>query len=120
MKPGVSLYRNMLNQQKAYRDAYVDLNKGILEFFKPFCNEENSRIKVDEYNFVVVRVAEDLPTEVVKKFQNDFGIKLMWEHKETIRDYRNVEGNETDATVYEYGFGPSAYFNQNGDEDEQE
>lgn len=106
MKKGSNLYKKMLLKQEEYKDSYMKLNNAVHEFFKSFCNDENSRIRVDEYNFVIVRCADDVPPELLRKFQNDFDVKLLWESKEHIKDYRNVEGNETNAIVYEYGFAP--------------
>lgn len=104
MKTEANLYKKMLTKQKEYQESFIELNRKILEFFDPVCDKETSRIKVDEYNFTIVRVTEKLPTEIIEKFQNDFDVLLLWEQKEHIKDYRNLE--VTEVSVYEYGFGP--------------
>lgn len=115
MRVGANLYKTMLTNQEKYKQSFIALDAKVREFFKGICDEENSRIRVDEYNFVIVRSSEEVPVEALREFQNEFDVKLMWEQDETIRDYRNVEGNETAVTVHEYGFAPKSI--QNGDSD---
>lgn len=117
MKVGANLYKKMLMSQEEYKKSYMELNDKIQEFFRPICDRETSRIRVDEYNFVIVRVTKKFISEVIEKFSNDFDVLLLWEQEEHITDYRNSEA--TEVTVYEYGFGPAMLLPKiKGDDDD--
>ena len=116
MKRGANLYKQMIQTQDSYRKTFIEFDHFLQEFFGDFCNEENSRIMIDEYNFITVRVSEKLPTDLIKKFKNDFDVKLLWERTEIIEDHRNIE--DISATVYEYGFAANILLNAYGDDDD--
>lgn len=105
---GSVLYQNMLQSQDEYRKAYMELDKSVRSFFKGICDEENSRIRVDEYNFIIVRVAERLSEDVIEDFREEFDSVLLWMRSELIDDFRNI--THTNAEVYEYGFALKALY----------
>ena len=119
MKSYDKLYKKMILAQQEYQKSFVELDKAIQGFFKPFCDEGNSRIRINEYNSVVLRTSEEIQEEKIKDFQKKFDCKLMWEQTETVVDYRNAEGNETKITVHEFGFVPNVLLQpQELDEDD--
>lgn len=99
---GKDLYKNMIKAQDKYREAYTALSTNITNYFHQYIDDETSRVILDEYNFVIVRVSEKLLDSIVEEFEENFDTSLIWFKTETVNDYSNKEA--TNVTVFEYGF----------------
>lgn len=112
-----NLYDDMLVAQEAYKEAFIKLNNTIELFFGTYYKEDQIRVRVDEFNFTVVRCSEEISKDVLDRFQEKFNVNLMWIKNEVIEDFRNL--TEVDAVVFEYGFYPPIA-DEEGEEDDRD